>query len=275
MTKKIGILLFVLFSFFNGFTQNSLNADLSIPKQISSGQVFTETLTIIKPAGLRSYTVFNQHIPKGLFIETKNIPGSTLSYQNNILTITWMRLPAEKTIHIPIKISCIKGLTGTFSLSGKLTYLIDNKKGEYKLGKSYFSITSENNPVSKNLSEYGKIYDTLGNIKCMRGIKKQTDNSYLIELKINKLPAFSNVILTEEISQNFNIQKIDDAGTELLPEKRMIQFIINKNTGNKGIVFKYRLIPKTENTKQKPIIFGKLSFLKNGQIITVPVENQP
>ena len=267
-------ILFVLSGTY-AYTQNDLSANLSVPHQIENGQVFSEKLTINKPKNLNSYTVFTQKIPDGFFIESKTIPGAVMSFQNHILTITWLRLASEKSIHIPIKISFIKGLTGTFSLSGKLTYLIDNKKGEYKLGKNYFSITSENNTVSKDLTEYGKIYDTLRNIKCMRGIKAQTDNSYLIELKINKLPVFVNAILTEETSQNFNIRKIDTTGAKILPEKSVIQFYIKQNTGNKDLVFKYQLIPKTKNTKQKPIIFGKLSFIKDGQIITVPVENQP
>ncbi len=268
-----GSILFILSGTY-AYTQNDLSANLSVPHQIENGQVFSEKLTINKPTNLSPYTVFTQKIPDGFFIETKTVPGAVISFQNHILRITWLRLTSEKSINIPIKISCIKGLTGTYSLSGKLTYLIDNKKGEYKLGKNYFSINSENNTVSKNLTEYGKSYDTLLNIKCMRRIKVQTDKSYLIELTVNKLPAFVNAILTDEISQNFNIRKIDTIGAEILPAKRVIQFHIKKNTGNKDVVFKYRLIPKNKNTKQKPIIFGKLSFIKYDQIITVPVENQ-
>lgn len=267
------VLLFLLNS--NIYAQNSLNADLSVPYQVQKDKIFTEYIKINKPSNLHSYAVFTQQIPDGFFIETKKVSGADISFQNQILTIIWMRLPSGNSIKIPINIDYIKGITGTFSLSGKLTYLIDNKKGELKFKKHNFTIIPENNSVSKNLNKYGTIYNTFQDIKCVRKIKLQNDNSYLTELRINKLPSINNFILTEEVSQNFNISNIENYNASIIPKKRIIQLEIKNNKKSKDIILKYRLIPKNKDQKQQPVIFGKLSFIYDGQIITVPVENQP
>lgn len=266
-------MLFLLNS--NIYAQNSLSADLFVPHQVHENQTFIEYLKINKPANLHSYAVFTQQIPAGFFIETKEISGTDISFQNQILTITWIRLPSGNSVNIPIKISNIKGLTGTFSLSGKLNYLIDNKKGELKLKKNYFSVVRKNKSTSKNLNEYGTNYNTFQDIKCVRKIKLLNDNSYLTVLKINELPSINNFILTEEVSQNFNISTVENFSASIIPNKRIIQFEIKNNKKNKDFIVKYRLIPAIKKQKQKPVVFGKLSFIYNDQIITVPVEYQP
>lgn len=191
-----------------------------------------------------------------------------------MLTITWMRLSSGKSLNIPLKISYIKGLSGTFSFSGKLTYLIDNKKGEYRLKKQYVSITSDNKTTSSNLNEYGKNYKTYRNIKCLREVKLQKDRSYIITINISELKSVNNCILTEEVSQNFRIADANNPEIRISSENRIIQFIKKNNQGNKSVVFEYRLIPKKKSETQKPIIFGKLSFIDKGQIINIPVESR-
>lgn len=271
MTLKIRIILILLFPVINNFAQNSIKAHISVPQQIKEGQSFTEIITISKPADLRSYAVLTQQIPKGFFIDTKDISGATISFQNNILTITWMRLPAEKSIGIPVKLSYINGISGTFSLSGNLTYLVDNEKGEFILKKKYFTISSEKILISKSLNEYTHNYKTFSNIKCLRILTLHTDKSYSVELIVKNLPSADNFILTEEVSEGFEITDADNISSN----KRIVQFKINNTKNKKNNILNYRLTPNNKNIKKQPVIFGKLSFIYQGQIINIPVKNQP
>ncbi len=264
--------VFFLFSFTSA--QNTLSAKLNVPHQVREGEDFSILLTIKKPENFRPYTVYTQRFPAGFFVNTKSVPDVDVSFQNQTLTITWMRLSPGKSLTIPLKTSYIKGLNGTFSFSGKLTYLIDNKKGEYRLKKQYVSIVPENTSSSSNLNEYGKNYDTFRNIKCRREVKLQEDRSYIITINISELKNVNNFIVTEEVSQNFSITAANTPEIKILSKNRIIQFTKKNNTENKSVIFEYRLIPKKKSETQKPVIFGKLSFIENNQIINIPVENQ-
>jgi len=265
-------LLFFLFSFTSA--QNTLSATLSVPNQVTEGEDFSILLTIEKPENFRPYAVYTQKFPTGFFANTKSVSDADVSFQNQTLTITWMRLSPGNSLNIPLKTSYIKGLNGTFSFSGKLTYLIDNKKGEYRLKKQYVLIIPENTSTTSNLDEYGKNYKPFRTIKCLREVKLQKDRSYMVTISINKLENINNFILTEEVSQNFSISAADSPEIKILSKNRIIQFTKKNNSENKTLVFKYRLIPKKKNETRKPVIFGKLSFIDKDQIINIPVENQ-
>ena len=253
--------------------QNTFTAKISVPAQIKEGEVFTANLTFNKPSDFHPYTVLTLQIPDGFFVDTKTVPNAETAFQNHILTITFIRLPGGKTLNIPLTISYIKGITGTFSLSGKLKYLVNNKNGEYNLKKTYFSIASNKKPISENLNRYNRTYETFQNIKCRRKINPQNNNTYLIELKLSGLPANNNFILTEEVSSGFTAENTGTQNSSVNPSGRIIQFKINNSADSKSIHLSYRLIPKIKKQKQNPTIFGKLSFIYKGQIITIPVEN--
>ena len=256
------------------YAQNTLNANLSVPNQITENQDFSILLTIEKPKNFRPYTIYTQKFPAGFFINTKNISADAVSFRNQTLTITWIRLSSEKILKIPLQISYIKGIKGTFLFSGKLTYMIDNKKGEYKLKNHDISITPENKSTYLNLDKYQKNYKIFQNINCIREIELQKDYSYIIKLNITNISTVNKFILTEEIPQNFSIQPLNKPGIKISSKNRIIQFIQKNNQKNKAVVLKYQLIPKNKNKTQKPIIFGKLACIENGQIINIPVKNQ-
>ncbi len=274
MKYFLGIFLSV-FLFSNIYAQNTLSAKLSVPNQISGNRDFTITLTIEKPENFRPYTIFTQTFPEGFFVNVKDIPNAVISFRNQILTITWMRITSGKSLKIPINVSYINGLTGTFSFSGKLTYLIHNKKGEYKLKKHYLSVVSERESISRDLNKYEKIYAQFQNVICTRTSKLQKDNSYIIEVNIQNLPAINSFILTEEVSKSFYISETDTQKYKLLNNKRIIQFVNNNYIKINPAVFKYQLIPKNKGDIQKPVIFGKLSFIYEGKIINIPVKSLP
>ncbi|NOZ35465.1 MAG: hypothetical protein GXO80_09235 [Chlorobi bacterium] len=255
--------------------QNTLTAELSLPTQISNNKNFTVTLTIKKPENLHSFAVFTQKIPNGFFVNPKILNGANFSVKDNLLTIRWLRLSGKNSVTVSYTISYLKGLSGVYSLSGNLNYLIGNKKGEYKLKKYRFSIIPENLTTVKNLDNYSINYETYQNVKCVRKIMPQPDKSYLTEIKISNLPKKIQCIIVEEISSDFEIQSSRSANVTITENKRLIQFNKVNSGNNKSILLSYLLIPKQRNETKTPVIFGKISFIKNGQIINLPIENLP
>ncbi len=264
----------LIFISLSGYTQNTLKVNVSFPSQIKNNQDFKVNLTITKPADLQSYSVFTQNLPKGFFAKPEKMNGASFDFKDNILTITWLRLPAKSSVKTSYTISYIKDMTGTFSLSGNFNYLIENKKGEYKLRKSWFSILPTGTNTYNNISNYSNNSASYKNIKCLRKVLIQPDKSLLIELNLTNLPKVKNSVLTEEVSSEFEIQTNESENSSVSQNKRLIQFNIPDKNSNKTIKLTYRLIPKYPNEKNEPVIFGKLSFIENNQIINIPIENQ-
>ena len=258
--------------FHTAYTQNSLNAILTFPKKSGDSQI-TVTLVVNKPSDLRSYAVFTQHIPEGFFVKPKNIGNAAFLFENNLLTVKWLRLPPEDKFSVSYELSHIKGLTGIYSLAGELTYIVNNKKGTYNLKKQTFSIIQELEKPNENLNDFSYNYQIFQTINAERKITSQVDNSFMIEIRINNLPTENNYILTEEVPSGFNIQHIDAKEATLYFNKKLIQFNIAKPIGNKELILKYKLIPETKNDITSPVIFGKLTFVKNNEIINIPIGN--
>ncbi len=269
----LSIVLFLNLQF--SCAQNTLTAELSLPSQIKNNKNFTVTLKIIKPENLRSFAVFTQKIPNGFFVNPEILKGAKFSVKDNLLTIKWLRFPGKKLLTVSYTFSYLKGISGVFSLSGNLNYLIGNKKGEYKLKKYRFSIIPENLKTVENLNNYSVNYEPFQNVKCFRKIIPQPDKSYLTEIKIINLPKKTQCIIVEEISSDFKIQSSRSTNVKITENKRLIQFNKVTSVNNKSILLSYLLIPKQRNETKTPVIFGKISFIKNNKIINIPIENLP
>jgi len=250
------------------FAQNFVTASISVPEQIEEGQSVTEVITINKPAKLHSYATFHQVVPNGFFIETKNVNDASINFQNNILTINWMRLPSKKSLKIPIKLSYIKGMKGTFSLSGKFTYLVSGEKGEYKIPPQYFTITNSEKIIQNNYSV--NINPNQYNISCVALIKKKSEKTFDITVTIKNLPKQKTFILTQEINDEFEFIQEETKNYKKI-NNRIIQFDIATQNGKNELLLTYSIKCKLNNPNLKPVIFGKLSFIDKNQIVNIPV----
>ncbi|MCF6366639.1 MAG: hypothetical protein L3J35_10605 [Bacteroidales bacterium] len=258
--------------------QNSFSAKLIIPKEIQQGEYSDITLDIYKPEGTRNYTVFTQEIPDGFFVKIVDANGANHTLDDNLLTLTWVRCPADSKISVKYQISSMAGVTGNFNLSGKLAYMVGSKQGVFNL-KTYVLnvvkektvvINNENNNYSQNYSPL--INTTLKGVSCKRAItyNKKT-NVYEVGVYLKKNDAGSYSI-TEKIPKNFIFSELDSHNAKVRHSSDLIQFLWVNLPSAGNVKIKYRLTPKESNIEE-PKIFGKLSFLKDGKILNLTITN--
>ncbi len=275
----LSLLVFIQIS----YTQNSFSAKLTIPQEVLQGEYTEMFLDIYKPEGARNYTVFTQELPAGFFVKVIDAKGATHTFENNILTLTWMRCPADSKISIKYQIASMVGVSGKFNLSGKLIYMVGSKQGTFNLKSYILNVVKEktlvlNNQIpDKKINEklhlYKPINTSLKDVSCKRTVvynKKR--NTYDVEITLEKNTA-SSFSIVEKIPNNFKFSEVDIQESKVKKQSDLVQFLWVNLPKDKGLKVKYKLTPKENNT-EAPIIRGKLSFLKNGQILNMPITNQ-
>ena len=274
------LLVFIFFVLFHigAYAQSGFSARLNIPDDVVQGEWCTFELEIFKPENLRGYTVFKQKFPKGFYVESVDVQGAEFSYRENELQLTWLRIPADAKIIIQYKVSPMYGVTGKFNLSGELSYMIGGNQGIFELKEYELNVLKEKKPVEDNSNteeEYSinqlqkKIHN---DISCKRNINHiQKKNEYIIEVVI-KTKHVASCHLVEQIPDNFVFEAISSPGAVVKLQKDKASFMWSNFPKNKEISVKYKLIPEEGKSKQ-PNLTGKLSILKNGHLIDLPVMN--
>lgn len=281
--KIIFLTLSILISTQISSSQNSFSAKLIIPQEVLQGEYTDVILDIYKPEGTRNYTVFTQELPAGFFVKIIDAQGASFSYENNILILTWMRCPADSKISVKYQIASMVGVSGEFNLSGKLTYMVGSKQGIFNLKPYRLNVVKEKTHISNHQKIDVKIYDnahsyqminsSLKDVSCKRTmVFNKKKNIYDIEiiLKKNKLGSYS---ITEKIPDNFEFLEVDSQNAKIKFQSDLVQFLWINLPKSKDLKIKYKLIPK-ENKLETPVIYGKLSLLKNGQILNMSITNR-
>ena len=265
------VLLFLTHSILNA--QNSFSAKLNIPDETVQGESTLFRLDIIKPQDVRGYTVFTQQFPQGFYFKAKELSGAEFSYENNLLTLTWLRIPGNSKISVVYEVSSMVGVTGKFMFSGNLTYLIGNKQGKFDLKNYELNVLKEKRIITDNvITNYDPVIKNTGNLyKDVSCIRNQTfnkkKNAYEIVLKIKKKNAGS-YNLVEKIPSGFNFTEHNSAGAKVFKSKDKIQFYWKSIPESKEVLIKYWLKP-SEGETSLPKLQGKLSFILNNEIINI------
>jgi regulator of replication initiation timing len=170
------------------------------------------------------------------------------------------------------------GISGSFDLAGKLTYMAGAEQAVYKIKPQKFKLVKEINKINTinpkiKVSENKKIRLTNTKLKgviCNRKvIFNNKKNNYEVELQLisNKKGAYS---IIEIIPKGFDFLETDLQGAKIRKQSNLVQYMWKNTSFNEGIKIKYQLTPK-ENNKNKPSFSGKLSFLQNGNIFNMPI----
>ncbi len=278
--KQILLSLIMLFSVYIALGQNSFSAKLNIPNEIVQGVYTDITLDIYKPDGARNYTVFTQELPDGFFVKIIDVQGATHLYENNKLTLTWMRSPVNAKISVKYQISSMVGVTGKFNVSGKLSYMAGSKQGVFDLNKYTLNIVEKKTIVltpentEKNTHLYPILNTKLEGISCKRTvIYNKNKNSYDVEIQLIKSNNGGTYSITEKIPKNYEFSEIDSQEAKIKSQSGLVQFLWVNPANDKNLKVQYKLTPK-DSIIEEPKIRGKLSFLKNGQILNMPITNQ-
>jgi len=276
--KRLFALLTVMLWFHLLDSQNSFSAQLNIPEEVIQGESCEFELEIYKPENIRGYAVFSQKFPAGFYVKEIESSEAEFSYENNLLTITWLRIQTDPKVTVLYEVSPMYGITGDFKFSGNLTYMINGNQGIFDLKECTLKVISEKiKTVTNTSSEENSVVLLQKNnlpqdLSCKREqIFNSKKNEYVIEVTIKK-EGGGSYNLVEQLPKGFSFFEFSNGGANVSRGKDKVSFLWKSIPDTKEIRVKYTLIPENSNIGD-PKIYGKLSVLRNGELINVPVMN--
>ncbi len=187
-----------------------LGGDISVeqhlPEQIKSGEVFLVEVTISK-GDHEGFAKWQQKLPEGFIATVKESRGATFSFKNQEVKMIWMALPAEENITISYEVKTDVSLKGSYSLSGKFSYLEENERKDVEAEAKTIKIGGVSS--SEMLVEEGIHEDT--NIESPKPVKEATETAEEIN---DETIADSANALTSPIEEFENEEPKEDLVTD-------------------------------------------------------------
>jgi hypothetical protein len=271
-------IVIVCFSFKSG--AQGIDVDLFVPEEMKTGDLTRVNLDIYKPAGMTTYAQFKQAIPTGFTVVPVELNGASFSIEENMLSVTWLRLPANERVQISWDLKAANGITGRFSFGGVFSYMVDHTQGNIELEAEYIkvvpSLNSNDLNVESHISEQGNtLHRMMEGINCIRRIEYNESKKYFeVEIKFkSKIPGRYNIV--EKLPQGYTFKPSENLNYKVTTRGSNVSFAVPEVKADKEYGIKYYLLPPVDSfNKEKPPVYGKLSLIYFNQIITVSVMNQ-
>jgi hypothetical protein len=308
MTRYYLLFFFSIITF-SAISQENISFKISstIPQSIGAGNEFLVELIIEKPE-IHCFAQYKQYFPKGFLVQEVNCIGGELSYENNELQITWLRLPKQSKLNIIFKVQTSSSFSGSFISGGTFTYIIGNKTGTIKLPNSVIAIkkpgdpvvyneqnesntekktdtkdlrhstteqrdtTTQKNSISNNTSAVN--VDLKNSVSCVRLQPTQNlqTGEITISLKIKKGTISSAARVTEILPAGYEAKESESLGAVFTFIDNNATFIWNKIPMMEEFIIKYTIVPLDKSNKIIPEISGQLLYVQGGKVIPAIIQ---
>jgi len=191
---KHSLLLLLIMPFYIiGKSQSGYSAQLNIPEDVVQGESCEFELEIYKPENVRGFTMFTQEFPDGFYVEEVENSGAEFLYENNKLTLTWLRIQPDEKITVLYEVSPMYGITGEFKFTGQLSYMVGNNQANFELKEYQLNVLKEKKVVQTKTDSDKQYTGIILNKKMYKDIscvRKETfnekKNEYTVEISIKK-----------------------------------------------------------------------------------------
>lgn len=131
MFKSFTILLTAFSSLFYYllmfFLDNGVTAEIKIPDNIRPGETVIAEVVINK-GSVNGFAKLQIEAGQGLTIEEQDNKGATFSFSGNTAKWIWTALPMEAEFKVKFKVTTNASASGTTSIAGKFSYILNNNK---------------------------------------------------------------------------------------------------------------------------------------------------
>lgn len=263
----IGILhlagLLSIFSFFGDTATITGN----FPAEIKAGSEFVVEITI-KKGNIQGNARFIQELPVGFTAVAKKTSNGEFKFEDQKVKILWMRLPYEPEYTISYTIQVAPTVSGTFSMSGKFSYIFENKVQNAETDKVDMVVSSDEaalaqtDETSMTVLKYGNI--SIDKIDCIRQKPYLNDNNeVVVNLLVNKgnMDKFGKI--QEQIPMGYYAVSIKSKNSIFSYKNHIVKFLWMNLPPEEQFVVTYKLIPEEAIPDKEFIIVGTFSWAEN------------
>jgi len=245
-----------------------------MPDVIEAGSEITVNVTVNK-GKVAEFAQFRQDLPYGFSAMAVNSANANFSFQDQIVRLTWLRLPDDDEIVFTYKIVANERLTGRVDLSGRFTYIDNNERKTVEQQPRLLAITPSSNvnpAMLVDVNDYAKIASIEAIAKAGKTVAfrqqptwVEDDRIFLVTLLVNKDQVQKFAKIEETVPAGYTAASIDSRGGIFTYKDQMAKFIWMDLPAEPFFTVMYKLIPEegTVIDQQAMRIAGEFSYMVN------------
>jgi len=253
------------------FTAEEVNVENNLPESMAPGSKKLVEL-VIKKDQIQGFSKLELTLPYGFDITPVDLKGASFTFTAQKAKFVWMTIPTESDFTITYYLQSSDNMEGNYSINGTFSYVKENKRVDLKIAPKSILINKlmapEIDEVAQTMPQV-KIEPELIEMVCERTIERLTDSEYLVTLQIknNTIKDFGKIL--ETVPTNCKTEKIKDEGAVVTQDKNTIKFVWFETPQTQTFEVSYKILCLSPTIQ--PIIKGQLSYVENGNPITLDV----
>jgi hypothetical protein len=275
LLNLVVILAFQLF-------QGDVSVKMEVPPEVNAGSEFEVKITLNK-GELEGFSRFQQSIPAGLTAQSGTSSSADFTFSEKRVRLIWLRTPRPEEITVTYRVKVDERLKGTFSLSGKFSYIDNNERKSVDIDPVAVTIipSSEIDPsLIVDVNDYEKMALPNAeqgaaaslNIACIRQ-KPFTGPSgeYIVNVLVNKESTQKFAKIEEDVPVGYTAVALNAKDAIFTFKDQRVKFLWMNLPMEKYFTVSYRLIPKNQAKLESPVISGAFSYLIDDKTVSVRV----
>jgi hypothetical protein len=274
----LNILVILTLQMFPG----NVTVKMDVPSQVSAGSEFEVRITLNK-ANLDGFSRFQQNIPAGLTATSDQSSNADFTFSDKRVRLIWLRVPRNDEITVSYKVKVDEKLKGTFTLSGKFSYIENNERKSVDINPVSVTIlpSPDMDPsMLVDVNEYEKMAlpyrgpsaESAANILCIRQKPYPgSSGDYVVNLLVNKETTRKFAKIEEDVPEGYTAVALDAKEAIFTFKSQKVKFLWMNLPAEPYFTVSYRLIPKNQAKLPPPSINGAFSYLVEEKTISVPV----
>ena len=250
---------------------DDVNVTQTVPSTMEPGQEYTIELNIEKGA-VEGFAQVKMQIPEGMTASASSQKGASFTFKDQTARFVWYSLPSDESFTIKYKVQVAADASGTKTIGGKFSYVVENQPQTFKLEDANITISGDGPVVDNGGGDDGTVTVGMDNqgvqVSYSRRIEDQGNGVYLVSLDIDKdgLKGFARV--KENIPGGFSAVNSEDQGSIFSFSDQTVKYIWTEVPSESTFTISYTLTADPGVTGAHDVD-GELSYLINDETAEV------
>lgn len=272
----LNLLVILVWQIFPG----SVSVRLDVPAEVQAGSEFEVKVTLNK-GDLEGFSRFQQSIPAGLTASAVASSNADFTFSEKRVRLIWLRIPENNEVTVTYRVKVDERLKGTFSLSGKFSYIENNERKSVDIQPVAINInpSSTIDPsliVDINDFEKMTIPGLLPtediSVACIRQKPYAGEQGdYVVNVLVSKNLTRRFAKIEEEVPEGYTAVALDPKDAIFTFKEQKVKFLWMNLPAEPHFTVSYRLIPKNQASLPAPVIDGAFSYLVEEKTVSVDI----
>ncbi|MBN2813861.1 MAG: hypothetical protein JXQ80_07270 [Bacteroidales bacterium] len=272
----LNLLVILVWQIFPG----GVSVRLDVPAEVQAGSEFEVKVTLNK-GDLEGFSRFQQSIPAGLTASAVTSSNADFTFSEKRVRLIWLRIPENDEVTVTYRVKVDERLKGTFSLSGKFSYIENNERKSVDISPVAINISPSSTidpSLIVDINDFEKM--TIPgllptediSVACIRQKPYAGEQGdYVVNVLVSKNLTRRFAKIEEEVPEGYTAVALDPKDAIFTFKEQKVKFLWMNLPAEPHFTVSYRLIPKNQASLPAPVIDGAFSYLVEEKTVSVDI----